>query len=84
MSKSLYSSSEFYLLIPTQSSKKGERLDHTLPKPLNNLFYIVTKMVILKNKKSRAIIEKLRSKREKILSKEEIIETMKDYQKFTK
>jgi len=41
-------------------------------------------MVTVKNKKSRAIIEKLRSKREKILSKEEIIKTIKEYGKIYK
>ena len=55
-----------------------------LPKHLNNSFLIITKMVTVKNKKSRAIIEKLRSKREKILSKEEIIKTIKEYGKIYK
>jgi len=54
------------------------------PKPLNNLFHTVTKMVTLKNKKSRAIIDKLRSKKEKILSKEEIVRTINDYQRVYK
>ena len=54
------------------------------PKPLNNLFDTVTKMVTLKNKKSRAIIEKLRLKKEKILSKGEIIKTIEDYQRVYK
>jgi hypothetical protein len=39
-------------------------------------------MVIIKNKISRVIIDKLRSKKEKILSKEEIIKTIEDYQKI--
>ena len=54
------------------------------PKPLNNLFDTVTKMVTLKNKKSRTIIGKLRSKKEKILSKGEIIKTIEDYQRVYK
>lgn len=41
-------------------------------------------MVTAKNNKSRAIIGKLRSKNEKILSKEEIIKTIEDYQKIYK
>jgi len=41
-------------------------------------------MVTVKNKKSRVIIDKLRFQKEKILSKEEIIKTMEDYQKIYK
>jgi hypothetical protein len=41
-------------------------------------------MVTAKNKTSRAIIDKLRSKKEKILSKKEIIKTIEDYQKIYK
>jgi len=41
-------------------------------------------MVTKRNKKSRAIIEKLRSKKEKIISKEEIIESIEEYQKVYK
>ena len=41
-------------------------------------------MVTAKNKISRMIIDKLRSKKEKILSKEEIIKTIKDYQRIYK
>ncbi len=41
-------------------------------------------MVTVKNKISRVIINKLRSKKEKILSKEEIIKTIEDYQKIYK
>ena len=41
-------------------------------------------MVTIKNKISRNIIDKLRLKNEKILSKEEIIRTIKDYQKIYK
>ena len=55
-----------------------------LSKHLNNQFYIVTKMVTIKNKISRTIIGKLRSKMEKILSKEEVIKTIEDYQKIYK
>ena len=41
-------------------------------------------MVTVKNKKSRVIIDKLRFQKEKIISKEEIIKTMEDYQKIYK
>ncbi len=41
-------------------------------------------MVIVRNKTSRAIIGKLRSKKEKIVSKEEIIKAIEDYQKIYK
>jgi len=41
-------------------------------------------MVTTKNKVSRGIIDKLRFKNEKMLSKEEIIKTIKDYQKIYK
>ena len=41
-------------------------------------------MVTVKNKISRTIINKLRSKKERILSKEEIIKTIEDYQKIYK
>lgn len=41
-------------------------------------------MVTIKNKISRTIIEKLRSKKEKILHKEEIIKTIGDYQRIYK
>jgi hypothetical protein len=55
-----------------------------IPKALNILFCIVTKMVTAKNKVSRTIIDKLRSKKEKIQSKKEIIKTIEDYQKIYK
>lgn len=45
------------------------------------LFYIITKMVTIKNKISKKIIDKLRLNKEKVLSKEEIIKTIKEYQK---
>ncbi len=41
-------------------------------------------MVTIKNKTSRAIIDKFRSNKEKILSKKEIIKTIEDYQKIYK
>ncbi len=41
-------------------------------------------MVTVKNSISRVIINKLRSKNERILSKEEIIKTIEDYQKIYK
>src|SRR3989344_4406672 len=51
---------------------------------LINMFYIITKMVTTQNKTSRKIIDKLRLKNEKMLSKEEIIKTIGDYQKIYK
>lgn len=48
-------------------------------KHLNNSFYIVTKMVTIKNKISKRIIDKLRLNPEKILTKSEIIKTIKEY-----
>jgi len=48
------------------------------------MFYIITKMVTTQNKTSRKIIDKLRLKNEKMLSKEEIIKTIGDYQKIYK
>lgn len=41
-------------------------------------------MVTVRNKISRKIIDKLRLKKEKVLSKEEIIKTIKEYQKVYK
>jgi len=41
-------------------------------------------MVTAKNKISRVIIDKLRSKKERMLSKEEIIKTIEDYQRIYK
>jgi hypothetical protein len=56
-----------------------------LPKPLNIMFHIVTKMVTIKNKKykaSRMIVAKLRSGNDKIRSKDEIITVIRDYEKI--
>ena len=53
-------------------------------KPLNSSFHTVTKMVIIKNKVSRKIIDKLRLNNEKIITKEKIIKTIKDYSKIYK
>ena len=48
------------------------------------MFHTVTKMVTIKNKTSRRIIDKLRLNNEKILMKDEIIKTFKEYSRVYK